>query len=631
VWAIAYVTGTLLDARAERPATRGDALFDLVLRTATGLALWGFGVFALGLAGVLNAWGIAALFVVAAAACRAVHGAAFFTGAFWRDRAARVGAAFGPAEMALYYVALATVVPATYPDYSSDGVRYHLAYAMDWVNHGSLFLDRFLRQPLYANNFLLIFAALDAVHLSDQTHFVVWLCGALTALCVRAVLRVLDETIPPSDGRLATLSRRAVTTLLPLAILVPAVFLRYVDTGLVDVPIELYAFVPVACGAIALLRKRDVRWSAACCGGFALGMKISLIAFAPLFAAAVWLAVRAVGASRRAAALACAVMLLAGAPWYVRNVYFDRDPIPPVVNLALGHPDLTYTPQDARAVLRDIAPDRSADALLALPFRMWADPLDLHLREYGGVALSLFLYVPLLAVAGGLVLGARTPRARATVLLSAAAAFSVLYCIMTSYLMRYLLITQPPLAASLGAILLSLPALRFVPALRAAAAVIAVVPSPSAFAFYDYTWSVDYRTLETRDASDDAFLRLTLAGYPETERLLQEPIFRGPHKPRALVIMTETEYYFRRAGVQTVGDWFGPGRFADFATAIENDRLRDYLTYFDIGGIVVRRAQQKFFTPEQIDTVVRELPALGFRIIRNDPNGYLIAVRSKPA
>ncbi|HTD34281.1 MAG TPA: hypothetical protein VK665_11505 [Candidatus Elarobacter sp.] len=628
VWAVAYVTGTLLDRAAPRPATRAEALADFVVRSASGLALWGFGAFVLGSFGMLNVWGLAVLLAALAAAGRLAHGPDFFAPAFWRDRAARVGLAFGRGELVVYYAALATVVPAAYPDFSSDSVRYHLAYAMDWANHGSLFIDRFLRQPLYANNFLLLFAALDVLRLQDYVHFLTWLCGALAALAVRAVLALFDAAAPPSAARLARLSRTAVTVLLPLTILVPAVFLRYVDVGYVDIPIELYGFVPLACGVAALLAKRDLRWSAACCGAFAIGMKVTLIALAPLFVAAVWVAARAAGGSRRGAALACSVMLLAGSPWYLRNLYYDRDPVPPVLNILLGHPDLTYSKADAEGVLHDIAPDRSARALLSLPYRMWIDPADPQLREYGGVAMSLFVYVPFAVAAAALMLGARTPRRRAVVLLSAGAAYGVAYCILTTYLLRYLLLVQPALAASLGGILLSLPSVRFVPALRIAAAVLSVVPTPSAVSFYRYVWDVDYRGLEARLPSDSTFLGASLAGYPETMRLLSTPPFRSAHPPRALLVMTETDYYFRRAGVQTVGDWFGPGRYSGLQAAIENDRLADYLTYFDVGGVIFKRRDQRFFTPEQVATLVRTLPRLGFRILENDPDGYLVAVRS---
>src|ERR1700682_1263838 len=125
VWAVAYLTGSLIDARSPRPATRSLALTELVVRSAAGLALWAFGGFAIGIAGFLNVWGSAALAVAFALAGRAIYGARYFSAAFWREQAARVGTAFDMPNLALYYAALITIVPATFPDVDSDTMRYH--------------------------------------------------------------------------------------------------------------------------------------------------------------------------------------------------------------------------------------------------------------------------------------------------------------------------------------------------------------------------------------------------------------------------------------------------------------------------------------------------------------------------
>jgi hypothetical protein len=630
LWAIAYVTGTLLDARDRAPATRARALLDLVVRSTSGIALWGFGTFLLALAGRFDAFSLGVLALAFALAARLRHGAAFFTGAFWRERAHRVGLAFGATNLLLFYVALALAVSAALPTVDSDPVRYQLAYPMDWVNHHGLFLDRFLRQPLYANNYLLVFAAMDALHLEAWTQFASWLCGALALLAVRAALCVFDEAAPPARTRFAALARGAVTALVPLAIVIPAVFLRWLDTGMVDVPMELYAFVPALCALAALLGERDLRWSAVCCGGFAIGMKITLIAFAPLFAITVWLLVRRAGGDRRAAALACAVMLLLGSPWYVRNVVYDHDPVPPVVNLALHRPDLTYTPEDAAGVLQDLRPDRSLEALAALPYRMFADPLHPTLREFGSVSLNLFLYVPFLAAAAGLALGARTPRTRALMLVCATSAYAVVYCLLTSYLMRYLLITQVPLAVAIGALLLSLPSARLVPAAQLAGALACIVPSPAAFPRYDFLWQSNYLAYETRFRSDAAYLRANLSGYDEVRDLLANPVLHEQPPPRVLLVGVDAEYYFRLAGVQTIGDWIGPGRYDDLRTAIENDRLADYLAHFQIGAVLFRRNGPPIFSRAEQESLAGELRRLGFRILENDPGGFLVAVRSEP-
>ena len=51
-WAVAYVTGTLLDWGSPPPETRARALTEFVVRSATGIAVWGFGAFVLGMAGM---------------------------------------------------------------------------------------------------------------------------------------------------------------------------------------------------------------------------------------------------------------------------------------------------------------------------------------------------------------------------------------------------------------------------------------------------------------------------------------------------------------------------------------------------------------------------------------------------
>ena len=628
-WAVAYAVGTLLDAGAARPATRSQALMDFVVRSASGIAVLAFCAFVLASLSWLNVAGLASLVPLFVVAGRAVHGRAFFTTAFWKDRLLRVGLAFGGTNLLLYYVALATIVPAAFPDIESDSVRYHLAYAMDWANHGGLFVDRFLRQPFYANNFLLVFSIMDVLHLEAYVHFVTWLCGALTVLAVRAALTLIDGASPPATSATARLSRAAVTVLLPLAIVVPVVYLRWLDTGLVDIPIELFVFIPVLCAAAALLSAPRLEWSAVCCAAFAIGMKATLIAFVPLFAVIVWVVFRSAGATRRAAAIGCSVMILAASPWYVRNLIYDGDPVPPVINLALHRPDLTYTQDDATQVLRDLKPDRSPEALAALPYRMWAEPLHESLREYGSSGLSLFLYVPMLVLCAGLAFGVRTPRTRALFLLSASTAYAVGYCLFTSYLMRYLLVTEAPLAASIGAILLIIPSVPIGNLARAAVAAFSVLPTPGALWWYQQRWVAEYQHFEQRYVSDADYLKQMLSGYSETERVLSMPPFRRNHPPSVLLVHVQTEYYFRLAGVQTVGDWFGPGRFEDLAAAIENERLADYVRYFDIGAVIFQRQGDRFFTAEQIAGLDRGLRTLGFRVLENNADGFFVAVRSE--
>jgi hypothetical protein len=624
VWAIAYITGTLLDARLAHPQTPPNALAQFVVRSATGIALWGFGAFVLGLAGFLNGWGLAALLAAFVCCARLAHGPEFFSGTFWRQQLARVGLAFSGANLALYYIALLTIAPAIFPDVDSDTLRYHLSYAADWAVHGRIYTDVFLRVPYYANNFLLIFAIFDVVHAEAYVHFATWLSGTLALLGTRAAITLVNDCFPPATTRLDRTSRQIANFLLPLTVVVSPVFLRWHDSAMIDVSMEMFALIPVLCAVVAFTTRNDLRWSAVCCGAFLIGMKISLIAFVPLFAGTIWALVAWLGGTRRASLIACIVLVLAGSPWYVRNAILDHDPIPPVINLKLHRPDATYSPTDAALNLADLKTDSSFHALAQLPFRAWSDP-D-WLREFGTEALNFFLYVPFLVIAAGLLFGAGGGRERALLVLCITSAYCLFYCVMTSYLLRYMLIIEPALAASIGALLLWIPNAPAGAAARVAVALFAIIPTPGSFQFYYDRWQSGYRYLELGYISDRDFLERNLPGYAETEKVLASPRFSHQPTPRVLLVRVETEYHFRRSGIETVGDWFGPGRFADLQAALDNDRLADYIRRFDIGAVIVTRHRSPL-EPDQDAKLVRGLEALGFHAIQNEPQRMLVEIR----
>ncbi|HEX3550158.1 MAG TPA: hypothetical protein VHT53_07285, partial [Candidatus Elarobacter sp.] len=374
-----------------------------------------------------------------------------------------------------------------------------------------------------------------------------------------------------------------------------------------------------------LTAKKDLRWSAACCGGFFLGMKLSFAVLGPYVIAIVWALVTVLGGSRRARATACLVLVLAGSPWYVRNAIDDRDPIPPVINLALHRPDASYDLQDYVATLRDLRTDTSLRALAVLPIEAWTYPNSMNFREYGSIGLYLFLYVPAALLGAAMMFGAKTPGRRAVVALSATTTVLLAYCLLTSYLLRYLLICQPALAGSLAGALLLLPERAWIAGIRAAVAAISIVPSWHAFPWLHDRFELDYRYLENYYRGDDAFDRNALDGYREAREILADPRFARRPAPRVLLIGPPMEYLFHRAGVNTLGDWFGPGRWRDLIMMLENDRLPDYVRHFDVGAVIIER-RQNILSDEQIAELRAELRRLGFHELPSDP-GFFAAVR----
>ncbi|HTD34289.1 MAG TPA: hypothetical protein VK665_11545 [Candidatus Elarobacter sp.] len=626
-WAIAYLAGTLIDRRTAAPPSAASALTELVARSAAGVALIGLAAFALGIAGFLDVRGLLAAGAVLVLLLRAVHGPAFFRGAFWREQAARVGAAFTGPTLALYYLGLAASVPAIYPDITSDGVRYHLAYAVDWATHGAIYVDPFLRNPYYANNFLLIYAVFEVLGLDAYVHFTVWLTGLFAMLATRAALMLFAETLPPPGSALERIGRAAVTTLLPASIVICPAFLRWDTTGMLDAAIEAFVFIPALVAVAALTARRDLRWSGACCAGFAIGMKISLIVFAPLLAGLAWVTASALGGTRRASAAAAAAVIVLGSPWYVRNLVQAHDPIPPIITLAMHRRDPTYTRQDWRSIQQDLGGPSSAGMLAVMPWRAWTDPLDVRFREYGSVGLYVFLYVPFAFVAAAMVLGTRGRPGRALAAVSVSAAYAVAYCLATSYQLRYLTMVQPALAVSIGGALLMLPRRAYTAAVQLAAAVFSAVPSPAtAAAFYRGDWASFYAGFERIYTGEDAYLATRIFGYEQARRVMESPPFAHRPAPRVLLVRVEVEYYFRRAGIQTIGDWVGPGRFSDLVAVLENDRFADYVRHFDIGAIIVSRRVKGPLNDAQFAALRSAAAADGFHTLEDDGEFY-VAVR----
>ena len=410
--------------------------------------------------------------------------------------------------------------------------------------------------------------------------------------------------------------------MLPATIVFCSAFIHWNDTGLVDVPIELYAFIPVLCTVAAIIAKQDLRWTAVVCAAFAIGMKLSLPAFIPLFVPLVWVLIGSVNGTRRMRIAACAVMLLLASPWYVRNLILDHDPVPPFFNVALHHQDKIFTKAELQRGLADIGASRAPEYLAVLPYRLWAAPLD-PFREQSNIGLFLFLYVPFAVVAVRLVLGARSPKARATSLLCAASAYALAYCIVTAYLLRYLLIVQPPLAASVGALLLALPRVPAGHLIRAAAAVVTLLPTPGTGWWYREQW-LSYRYVEGY-VEDESFLKRSFGGYVQVREVLDSPHFTRRPGQRVLLVRVEVEYYFRTAGIDTIGDWFGPGRYDDLVAALENDRLADYVRHWNIDAIVMQNGAGAL-TAEQAAALRTALGRLGFHAVENDASWY-VAVR----
>jgi hypothetical protein len=81
-------------------------------------------------------------------------------------------------------------------------------------------------------------------------------------------------------------------------------------------------------------------------------------------------------------------------------------------------------------------------------------------------------------------------------------------------------------------------------------------------------------------------------------------------------------YYFRRHGIEEIGDWIGPGRFADFDAAVVAGHLENYAGSFGIGAFLIsKQAMNAICRPPGFE---QQAAAAGFHRVSR-PNWILDA------
>ena len=278
LWFFFFTTGQLLRERVTEGA-EPSSLAQFVITSVTGMALSGFGLLFLGFARWLNSFGIAGALLVEGVLFWLLRGDNWLSWTFWRATFERFVRPWGAPALFVYIVFLALALPAVLPPTFGDSVTYHLAYALDWANAGRIGIDPFLRFPYYANNFLLLYSALFVLKLGNYCHFLTWLCGLLTCLGVQAFFTPTETRSRRNGG-----SRQfhAPQFLVPLSVALSPVFLRYLNVGMLDVPIGLFVLIPILC-AYRTSTHESFERELVVTGAFCAGMKLTLIGHLPFF------------------------------------------------------------------------------------------------------------------------------------------------------------------------------------------------------------------------------------------------------------------------------------------------------------------------------------------------------------
>jgi hypothetical protein len=596
-WLLFFTTGQLLWKR--RPDNSKPLRLDtLVITSVAGMALSGFGLLLLGFAHLLNRFGLAGLLILEAAFFRLLKRDNCLSLIFWRRIVQDFVKGWTFPALSIYVLFLALGIPAILPPIRGDPVSYHLAYAADWANAGRIYVDPFLRFPYYANNFLLFDSAFFILKLGDYCHFLTWLCGLLTCLGILAFFASaeLRSTDDPQRRRLFPFLPQF---LIPLSVALSPVFLRYLNSGYVDVPIGLFILVSVLC-VYKTLSHRFFTWELAVIAAFCVGMKLTLIGHLPFFVVSLLIAA-ATRLPRRDIALLVVALVGLSLPWYVRNLSEAHDPTPPTLNLLFDHPDPIFTQADAAWIyLTGKESDLTTPArLLSLPFQYFIAPGQPPFGRDGVSAAFLLLYAPAVFL---LVLLGRQKHwhiPKKFVYLSVAVTYLAIPWFYNAD-GRHALHWYPVLAAWIGVVISFIclrasshwdsRAVTWMHIATAAFCCALIVPSPTrgSMEFYRNYYA---ETSEFADMGGDRkrYLEKNVRGYQAVEAVSETLL--SEHKQQTHVLAMEgihPHFYFRQnANIISVGDWFGPARYWDlYAEVTQGEGCLSYLTRLDISAVI---------------------------------------------
>ena len=597
-WLFFFTTGQLLRKRHSDNSTPFQ-LDTLVITSVAGMALSGFGLLLLAFAHLLNQFGLAGVLILEAACFWLLRRDNWLSLTFWSRIVQDFVRGWTLPAVCIYVLFLALAIPAILPPTRGDPVSYHLAYAADWANAGRIYVDPFLRFPYYANNFLLFDSALFILKLGDYCHFLTWLCGLLTCLGVLAFF-ASAESHSTNDPQRRFWFAFLPQFLIPLSLALSPVFLEYLNSGYVDVPIGLFILVSVLCVYKTLSHRHFVR-ELVVIAAFCVGMKLTLIGHLPFFIISLLL-VSASRLPRRETVILVLALVALSLPWYIRNLLKAHDPTPPMFNLLTNHPDPIFTQGDAAwlYVTGKESDLKTPLRLLLLPFQYFISPGQPPFGRDGISAAFVLLYAPALVLLISLCFQKAWQVPRRFLYLSVAVLYLAIPWLYNAD-GRHALHWYPVLVAWIG-VAMSFVRLRagsysnsrmatWIHIATAAFCCALIVPSPThgSVQFYRNYYQ---ETAEFADMGGDRnrYLENNVRGYQAAEAVMKTLVSEHKQHTRVLTMerITSPNFQFRQnANIINVGDWFGPARYWDLYTEVtQGVGCLSYLTRLDVSAVI---------------------------------------------
>lgn len=375
-----------------------------------------------------------------------------------------------------------------------------------------------------------------------------------------------------------------------------------------------------------------------------MGMKTTLIICLPLFLFLLVLLARRRFEFRKIA-LTCLAMVALSLPWYVRNVLQCGDPIPPLLSVCFGRPDVIFSKADVFNLVHEPSTNKNLLHLAVFPFSLINDPESKDFREWGIDIATLLIYTPFPVLIGFFCFGRLRKDHAGLFCLTMAIVYLELFWLLSSTLGRYSIHWFPSYVGWLGAVLLLLRgrlAARAGGAFARYAFCFAAIVVSGALAmplrglggdrlsrFYSELWTSTISAF-TVYTNDPIYLMTSLPSYSATGALIDTFKSNGMPGGRVLDIGVETQYYMIKENLDVVGDSFGPARFGDLYKEVEEGDCAAYLNRLHIVAIITAPSLVNSTTFKPFERQLLRNHFIEYRFLP-DPTPVFLSSKLKPS
>jgi hypothetical protein len=270
------------------------------------------------------------------------------------------------------------LIKLLYPPRHWDDIMYHLPHARDIVIHHGLYLNPYVRYPLFPQNIEILYAFLLLFYDDISTHLIHASCAVITAMGVYSLGTLTSSRKAGVIGAIIFLLNPLVQILMKTA---------YIDLGL-----TMFVFLGFYCISLWINTKK-INWLylAGFATGMAAGTKYTALIYVLLYA--VWIAYE--GRNIRHVITFICLVIVFGSPWYIRNYILSGNPVFPFGEGLFGYSwlwDKNDALEQYHELIKAHGTPRTILSFLLLPWN-----LAMHQEKFmddGGISLWMLAIFP---------------------------------------------------------------------------------------------------------------------------------------------------------------------------------------------------------------------------------------------